>query len=43
MNWTAEMGEEAAEILVEEFEHDGEMGVGVGGKRVLVCGDHKRR
>lgn len=41
MVWTAETGEEAAEVFVEEFEHDGEMGVG--GKRVLVCGDHKRR
>jgi len=29
------MAEEAAEVLVEEFEHDGEM-------RVLVCGDHKK-
>ncbi|GAU15202.1 hypothetical protein TSUD_09400 [Trifolium subterraneum] len=40
MNWTPEMQDEPTEVLLEEFEHDGEMGVG--GKRVLVCEDHKR-
>jgi hypothetical protein len=34
------MGDEPAEAFVKKFEHDGEMGVGR--KRILVCGDHKK-
>lgn len=40
-NWPPEMGEEATEVLVEELQHNGK--VGMEEKRVLVLGENKGR